>query len=1077
MKLLKQGLGLVLLGASLSAVPALQTAAAGSPAAADDSHLVQQMRSGADGQIAVRTDSATGKVGFVRAKSARGDLLPDVAAETRAGALAKAQAYVDEYARAFGAPAAQLERAEVFTDRHGWSVTYTQSYKGIPVFASELKAHVDKQGRLTSVNGFVAPDVTVATTPRISGSEAERRALSMVKARPSGYEDGLPEGMTQGLEVRSNDLMIYRTGSTRGIPGVAKLAWVAEVWNQSTVRETVILDAQTGKYLNRWSMMAHALDRELYEEDYAPANQVWAEGEEFPAGLDEDQQNEVLGAGESYWMFENTFGYDSWDGAGGKMITVNNDPTINCPNANWNGVTTNYCTGVTGDDTVAHEWGHAYTESTSGLIYQWQSGAMNEAYSDIWGETVDMLNSRHNEGGETPDDTVLREPGKCSIYQPAAYELGVTIDAPAEIAGPCESAPAGFGPEFTGTQTVSVVVAEDAEDLDAGDTGINGCSTPYTNAAEVTGNWAYVERGGCTFQQKVDNAEANGALGIVVGNNQPGLLSMSATASIPGLMITTERGNDIESVPGPVTMTIERLEDPNATDDTYRWLSGETDPAFGGAIRDMWNPTCFGDPGRVSDAEYHCNDDDNGGVHTNSGVVNRTFAIMVDGFAPSNVPAIGLDKAANLFWHTQANHLTPVSDFEDLADGLEASCTELTGDPINEVTLGNPTEPDGSDGAATPELADPITAADCADMSAAIAETELRLPPEQCNFQPMLEQGNLDCGDGFDATTTWSEDFEDGLAGWTQDFEFGDYSGIGFPELTGAVHHPWETTQDLPLTTELPGGGGQHPASTVAYAPDPTTGSCAGDEDDESSRDGLISPTITVPDGYQPRLSFEHLMASEATWDGGNVKVSIGGGDFVEVPGAAWLFNGPEGNLSSPAEGNSNPLAGQKSFTGTDGGEPTGSWGTSVISLGRLGAGPGDEVQFRFDFGRDGCNGVDGWYLDDLRVTICEEQEPEPEAVATNTKVVKYMPKPVPVGRDFRVKVKVSADEGTPNGRVQIKKAGKLIGSAKLRNGFAMVKVTRHFRPGKYNLVAKYLGNDNFKSSADRFKVRVVRRR
>ena len=76
-------------------------------------------------------------------------------------------------------------------------------------------------------------------------------------------------------------------------------------------------------------------------------------------------------------MFRNTFGYNGWDGAGGPMITVNNDPPINCPNANWNGFSTNYCSGVTGDDTVAHEWGHAYTESTSGLIYQWQSRATN----------------------------------------------------------------------------------------------------------------------------------------------------------------------------------------------------------------------------------------------------------------------------------------------------------------------------------------------------------------------------------------------------------------------------------------------------------------------------------------------------------------------------------------------------------------------------------------------------------------------------------------------------------------------------------------------------------------------------
>ena len=47
------------------------------------------------------------------------------------------------------------------------------------------------------------------------------------------------------------------------------------------------------------------------------------------------------------------------------MPTVNNDGRINCPNANWNGTTTNYCNGVTSDDVVAHEWGHAYTEYTS----------------------------------------------------------------------------------------------------------------------------------------------------------------------------------------------------------------------------------------------------------------------------------------------------------------------------------------------------------------------------------------------------------------------------------------------------------------------------------------------------------------------------------------------------------------------------------------------------------------------------------------------------------------------------------------------------------------------------------------
>ena len=183
-------------------------------------------------------------------------------------------------------------------------------------------------------------------------------------------------------------------GATRGEAGEAVLAYQVEVTNDDNIRDAVFIDAQTGKALNRWSMVHDALDRELYEATgtrTAPVlTRVWKEGDAFPGTLNADQRNLVNSAGESYWLYKNTFGRDSYDGAGAKMRTVNNDPRISCPNANWNGVTTNYCNGVTSDDVVSHEWGHAYTEYTSGLIYQYQSGALNESYSDVWGETLDL---------------------------------------------------------------------------------------------------------------------------------------------------------------------------------------------------------------------------------------------------------------------------------------------------------------------------------------------------------------------------------------------------------------------------------------------------------------------------------------------------------------------------------------------------------------------------------------------------------------------------------------------------------------------------------------------------------------
>jgi Zn-dependent metalloprotease len=42
-------------------------------------------------------------------------------------------------------------------------------------------------------------------------------------------------------------------------------------------------------------------------------------------------------------------------------------------------------------DVTAHEFGHALTEHTSNLVYQYESGALNEAYSDILGAAVEFF--------------------------------------------------------------------------------------------------------------------------------------------------------------------------------------------------------------------------------------------------------------------------------------------------------------------------------------------------------------------------------------------------------------------------------------------------------------------------------------------------------------------------------------------------------------------------------------------------------------------------------------------------------------------------------------------------------------
>ncbi|MAS54595.1 MAG: hypothetical protein CMJ44_08230 [Pimelobacter sp.] len=1139
MKYLKSGLSLALLGAGLAFVPASPSAAVGLSQAAPDPTGVQAMRNAADGNVRFSTESATGKVGFIAARGNDADLYPDMAGDSTAKATAKTDAYLDRFGAAFGAAKGELVQSGVTPNRYGWTVSYVQKYKGVEVFASRLKANVDQDGDLTSVTGFAVPGLDLSVDPQFSDAQAAERAVGFVKTKPGTSEEGKPSDVSD-LKAGETELVVYRTGALRGEDtGKDILAYLVEVTGPN-VRDMVIVDANTRKPVNRWSTVNDALERELYETSPAAEDLVWSEGDAFPGDLNEDQQNLVNSAGEAYWFYANTFGRDSYDGNGAVMKTVNNDPRINCPNANWNGVTTNYCDGVTSDDVVSHEWGHAYTEYTSGLIYQYQSGALNESYSDVWGETLDLVNGREDEGEIFEDK---RPDGQCDPT--ASPTLQVEITAPAGVAGPCTAAAASFGDGYTtDTVTTDVVVATDAAN-DAGPSTTDGCST-FDNAAAVAGNYAYVDRGTCAFQLKVDNAEAAGATGIVIGNNVAGVpFAVAGTADISGIMVTKADGQRFKDAGETVTITI-TAEDISDRVDSTRWLVGEKSEAFGGAIRDMWTPTCYGDPGKVSDAEYNCDPNltDNGGVHGNSGVPNHAYALVVDGgeYNGQSITGLGLDKAANIWWRAQTAYLTPSSDFTVAADALEQSCTDLVGMEINQVS----TETNG-----TPTPADPIVAADCTQVANTMTAVEMRVEPVQCDFQPLLQQGAPSlCGEGFVESTVFSEDFEDGLDGWTAEQEiavvpeFGDYEG-GF----GA---PWEATSEAP---------GNHPGG-VAYGPAPDLGDCSGDGvNDFSSRDSIISEEFTLPEAdLAPVLSFEHYVATEAGWDGGNIQVSINGADFEPIPAEAYTFNAP-GQINALFAGNSNPLHDQPGFTATDGGKLTGSWGESQVDLAAMDIAPGDTLSLRVNIGRDGCGGIDGWYVDNIAVSVCKVlaeitavHTPDPstfgqdsvldvtvdgvetgEVTATlggdslgvagitdgtasfaiskftdagtydatvsyagddltseaSTDVVvkidkagtitsiKKAPKKVKQGKKAKVKVRVltpDTNQVVPGGLVKIVKKGKTLGKGRL-NAKGIAKVKLSFKkPGKQQVKARYIGADNFKRSAESFTIKVKKK-
>ncbi len=283
---------------------------------------------------------------------------------------------------------------------------------------------------------------------------------------------------------------MYREGLAQGVPGESHLAWEVEVTDGAGIRDFVYVDAHSGKFIDRINAVHDDLFRRAYDGHnlpFVPPNYpngpYWVEGQPFPTASLE-ANNMIIASAETYNLFHDAFGCDSFDGEGGTMDAIF-DRGYDCPNASWNGTFISFCPGTTTDDITAHEWGHAYTQYTDNLIYAWQPGALNESYSDIWGETVDRINGR---GTDAP--LLVRSAGACSTFSPPVGTLAV--NAPAAIAGDYFAQSAFFGPPLTATGITNDVVAA----IDAGSGGgeLDGC-TALTNASAVAGKVALINRG------------------------------------------------------------------------------------------------------------------------------------------------------------------------------------------------------------------------------------------------------------------------------------------------------------------------------------------------------------------------------------------------------------------------------------------------------------------------------------------------------------------------------------------------------------------------------------------------------
>lgn len=77
----------------------------------------------------------------------------------------------------------------------------------------------------------------------------------------------------------------------------------------------------------------------------------------------------------------------------------------------------------------------------------------------------------------------------------------------------------------------------------------DGCQRPFANGDRLVGRITLIDRGGCTFVEKVANAQAHGAIAVVIANNVDGppvgMSGVDPSITIPTVMISRDDGRNL----------------------------------------------------------------------------------------------------------------------------------------------------------------------------------------------------------------------------------------------------------------------------------------------------------------------------------------------------------------------------------------------------------------------------------------------------------------------------------------------------------------------------------------------------
>jgi Zn-dependent metalloprotease len=341
--------------------------------------------------------------------------------------------FIETHAQALGvvSDSVELNVHAISTTPERSYVRVRQLYNGIPVHGAAIVVQVEADGTVKSFVSDIMTDTAnldadpAATQPALDSAAASGHVLEiagrLLQRAQEDYRADIAFAVESGeidaaaaeeLLERANaavaeingegELLIYAP-HVIGEEGESTLTWAFKVRDTAGIMSPVqvLVNADTGKLAHANPLVAHAIDRRVYDNHllgswglpYATLRRTETSGPvtifDTIHFLDFNAHFDILGY--TYDYFDQRHGWDGMDGTGGPIrsyMRYNLDFNAGTDVDEGYMVFGIYGLAVS-DDVVGHEYTHGVVYNISGLNYWRQAGAISESLADMWGEFID----------------------------------------------------------------------------------------------------------------------------------------------------------------------------------------------------------------------------------------------------------------------------------------------------------------------------------------------------------------------------------------------------------------------------------------------------------------------------------------------------------------------------------------------------------------------------------------------------------------------------------------------------------------------------------------------------------------